>query len=678
MASGKAGQESTHLPKIFRFIVNGKIETAYTIYTFPWCEIKEFPTVRKYNITYYNVPCAFDIETTNIKCDRPYAFMYHWQFCINDIVIFGRTWRELCLFFDRLAELLGLCENKKLVIYVHNLAFEFQFLMSVLDFNYVFARKIRKPIIARSEFFEFRCSYILSNMSLNKLCENSKGVTHYKQGNYNYNKYRDSSTPMHGNELAYCFCDVKGLAESIQYRMEEDTLATIPATSTGYVRRDVRALFKQDTKWKKQQLQLAMDIELHRLCREAFRGGDTHANALYSGMILDEVYSADEQSSYPGAMMIDKYPMSPFKFIDPRRINNAIKKGYAVIMRVHFHEIRLRGHYGITYIPMSHCRGRKKVRLDNGRVLSAEDIEITITDIDWKIICKDYKFEYCNVGIAYISEYGYLPEPLRLSIRDYFFQKTTLKGIEEKAYEYMKSKNRINGIYGMMVTDIISDDVKFVEGAWELVHNTEERAIELLEKFYKSRNSFLSYQWGIWVTANARWRLRRMIWKIGDDIVYVDTDSVKFLNRVNFNYIEEENLYIKEISLDVDIEPFVDYNGKRFQMPLWEIEHNGEPFRFRTWGAKKYITKCRKSRPEITVAGVDKKAGSNEIYWKARNRKCDPLELFKPGFVFEAAHHSTAYYNGGENSNVAILNGNYTLGVTGDYQELIFNNLVKK
>ena len=61
-----------------------------------------------------NLYAAFDIETTNIyKKDpagnidpdfRPYAFMYHWQFCINDEVCFGRTWKEFKDLLDNLIE----------------------------------------------------------------------------------------------------------------------------------------------------------------------------------------------------------------------------------------------------------------------------------------------------------------------------------------------------------------------------------------------------------------------------------------------------------------------------------------------------------------------------------------------------------------------------------------------
>lgn len=61
-------------------------------------------TTVKHGIRYYEIPCAFDIETTTIVPQedeaRPYAFMYQWQFCMGDDVYMGRTWEQLTNFFS--------------------------------------------------------------------------------------------------------------------------------------------------------------------------------------------------------------------------------------------------------------------------------------------------------------------------------------------------------------------------------------------------------------------------------------------------------------------------------------------------------------------------------------------------------------------------------------------------
>ena len=51
-------------------------------------------TVKKY----FNVECAFDIETSSVMLEneQKFAFMYEWTFGIKDknFICYGRTWEE--------------------------------------------------------------------------------------------------------------------------------------------------------------------------------------------------------------------------------------------------------------------------------------------------------------------------------------------------------------------------------------------------------------------------------------------------------------------------------------------------------------------------------------------------------------------------------------------------------
>ena len=47
------------------------------------------------NISYYNVPCAFDIEVSSFYYGgEKNATMYIWQFGLLNWVTYGRTWEE--------------------------------------------------------------------------------------------------------------------------------------------------------------------------------------------------------------------------------------------------------------------------------------------------------------------------------------------------------------------------------------------------------------------------------------------------------------------------------------------------------------------------------------------------------------------------------------------------------
>ena len=124
-------------------------------------------------IQYFNIPCAFDIETTSFYIDNDTgavidykqkmkikseidanyepekaAIMYIWQFGINGRVIVGRTWNEFIEMLDFISHFLHLNENKRLVVYVHNLGFEFQFMRKLFKWIKIFAIEKREPIYA--------------------------------------------------------------------------------------------------------------------------------------------------------------------------------------------------------------------------------------------------------------------------------------------------------------------------------------------------------------------------------------------------------------------------------------------------------------------------------------------------------------------------------------------------
>ena len=132
-------------------MINGEehkqTEVVYNIEDFPYKKFLGIETVRGKHGSMLNIPAAFDIETTTVSdIENPYAFMYQWQFCIDDTVVFGRTWEEYQKFVLRLHDELELSTNTHLPVYVHNLAFEFQFLRSFFYFSDVFAREKRAEI----------------------------------------------------------------------------------------------------------------------------------------------------------------------------------------------------------------------------------------------------------------------------------------------------------------------------------------------------------------------------------------------------------------------------------------------------------------------------------------------------------------------------------------------------
>ena len=694
------------------------VEPVYNIDDYPYEDIRMdindkrcFGRGKK--ASYYNVSSAFDIECSTIEPPKnadgkyittPNGFMYHWQFCIDNKVCFGRTWEQWVLFKERLVKALHLDKKMKLAVYVHNLAYEFQFMKEFMSIESLFAKEERKPLkVNETNGLEYRCSYFLSNMSLKKFCENSSLCTYYKMDgeDFDYRAIRTPATELTEKQKGYCYNDVRGLCQCIDTMLLEDTISTIPLTNTGFVRRDFRSAMNTMALHKLFK-KLALNSKEYTMLRKAFRGGNTHANRYYTNQIINNVKSKDISSSYPTVMLECSFPMERFteyEIDDIGEFYEMIEK-YHCCFTVGILNPRIKKNVAVPYIDLAHCEERCNTVNDNGRVLRAckiddkgniiEDgyVKITVTEVDWEIIEETYDYDDIEITEFMYARGGKLPLEFRNMVMKYYHGKTKLKGISEKEYEYMKSKNKLNSSFGMCVTDICHNEVDYIdfESGWSTSIPEIDGA---LKEFYSSRNNFLSYQWGVWVTAHARRRLQDMLNKVGLDLVYCDTDSIKYVNHEKHDKeFEEKNVELLSLALNNDIPATSERDGKQYPLGIWD--EDGTYLRFKTLGAKKYCyEKVEKNKSHIkadfniisfhiTVSGMGKKKGAERVSHIGR---------FEIGKTFEDIGRTTSWFNDSKPheitvdgctfttaSNIGVLETTYTLGVTMEYWEL-FNGL---
>ena len=691
------------------------IET-YNIQDFPYenlntkaltCKHKKKPKYLVYTFA------TFDIETTTIDngTDTPYGFMYHWQMDVGGYVVTGRRWEEWVKFMLKLVEIFKTDETRNFVVYIQNEAFEFQFIRDFLNAHFggfhVFAAQRRKPIyVTTGNGIQFRCSYKLTNMSLEKAVQNELGVVHCKaSGDLDYRVIRTADTPLDDTNFGYCVSDVVSLYELIERRLinERDNLESIPLTSTGYVRRDCRNSCRKDEDYREEFLKQEMTESVYKLLMEAGRGGNTHANRFLSGRVWHDVDSFDVASSYPSQMFLRKFPVSkftPYGEIESMTELDSLLSEYACLFRVIFTGLEVRDNIGMPYIAISKATAHSKhVSLDNGRVLSVinrEDrendrgyISLTLTDVDFQIIKEQYTWDEMSISDFHIATYGYLPESLLSQVMAYFRAKTELKdkikaaeerGDEEEAanlaYLYAKSKNRLNGIFGMCYTNPVHNVISINEdGEW--IEDTPEIS-DALKKYWKSRNSFLVYAWGVWITAWARKHLEDLFNALGQDkVIYGDTDSGKAVD-VDISKIDALNAKVMELADKRGA--YCDYNGTRYYMGVYEHENKIPIAKFKTLGAKKYVYEDEKGL-HVTISGVSKKLGAKEL---------GSIDNFVPGFIFKDAGGLTLYYNDEEQgihqitvngctmttaSNIGMVDSTYEIGITSEYAELIGYNI---
>lgn len=633
---------------------------------------------------------TFDIETTTMKDGDSYrGFMYIWQFCIDGTVIYGNDWYDFILLLDIISEIV----HSRLVIYIHNLGYEFQFMRQLLVEHYkdveVFAPQSRKPLTVRAGNIEFRCSYKLSNMSLEKATLNELGCEYIKaSGDLDYKIFRTKDTPLDDTEFSYCMNDVLSLWSYIKAKLnnDNDTLLTIPLTSTGYVRRDCRRACKKSKKYMALYRRQQMNEAIYSLEKDSARGGDTGANRFLAGEIIANVDSFDAASSHPFQLCTQKFPCTRFYKYGYTTYSEfkELLENKAVIFRAGFKNLRAKKDAINLYLPLAKSQGYSgKIRNCNGRIDTADNIVFTLTDIDWKIVKDSYTWDEIELSEIYYAKYDYLPPELTGVILKYFGDKCLFSEQRKESedeninYLYAKSKNKLNGIFGMAYTDPVRELIEIDDtGIWSKIQPDIEEA---LHEFYRNQNNFLVYAWGVWTTAHSRKHLNRLIDICGDSSIYWDTDSDKCIHSMEIRQkVEAENEKIKALC-DERHAYFDAPSGRRYYMGVYELE-TPEPYKlFKTLGAKKYAYVDSKGELHITISGVQKKSGAKEL---------GSIENFSPGFIFTKSAGSTLYYNheqwhketimGSDHwigDNIGMVDSTYKLGVTDEYAGYLGLNL---
>ena len=601
-------------------------------------------------IRYLNSANAFDIETTSFfsSSGEKRACMYLFMFCIDGTTFYGRTWVEFQWVLQELKIRYQLDYYKRMIIYVHNLAYEFQFLINRAQIADIFARTSHHPMKCLiEEGFEFRCSYFLSGLSLAKTAEELHDVSiEKKEGDLDYRLLRHQLTPLTEEELEYGEYDVLCVYHFIKNEIKKNgDISKVPLTKTGYVRKFCRDYIKKHTNYQRYREHILKEAptnkDLFILLNKAFAGGYTHANCNYIFDVVEDVYSIDFSSSYPAQMLAHKYPRGRFvkRTVESIETFYEFISTYACVFEIKLKDIRSKTAHHIWSVSKCKYGTTKAFNAvnDNGRIVESDEIYTYMTDVDFINFQKFYKFEIEEVNNMWCTHYSYLPKELIECVLKFYGDKTTLKGLPDKIEVYLVSKGMLNALYGMCVTNPVNDEIIFDDGEWNV---EKPDKTEALERAYKNPNQFLCYQWGVWITAWARYELLSGVIEINDDVLYCDTDSIKFINfKKHRKYIENYNVNVGE-----RIKKTLDYYGIDFNLtrpktikgvekPLgvWDYEFsfdaNGEPIpsydEFKTLGAKRYMTK-KNNKLHMTVSGLSNVYMYEDDYKKECEKKGKP------------------------------------------------------
>lgn len=309
---------------------------------------------------------------------------------------------------------------------------------------------------------------------------------------------------------------------------------------------------------------------------------------------------------------------------------------------------------------------------DNGRVLELQGgCRLCFTELELEFLQKQYTFKY-KIVKSYRSKLGYIPEWLK-KVTDYYYEgKSRLKD-EVKIYvekyglfdkrtvnkqnELLKFKNGFNAIYGMQATRPIRPEVSYnmfaedIKEVWN-VKTKFDNMQEKLDDFYKNYNSFMPFQFGLYVTSLAQYELLKIFDIVGQQyVIYGDTDSMFYMSNEKIeNKIDE---YVQECYDNaLKIGAYITVDGKKVLYDgMVKEEETILQFKFLHSKCYGYITK--ENGLQITVAGVAKrKLQSNceyitreeELCEIAKEKSVEPLDALTYGTTFKKCGSKKSIY----------------------------------
>ena len=666
------------------------------------------------------------LDTETSKLDVTCGWVYQWAICIKQkIFVYGRTPSELITLLEKISEYYELSDEKKIVIYVHNLGYDFSylklFLMRLDPTLDVLAVDNHAVLTVDMIGFKIICSYKLTNLSLAVLSDKYAKKYIKAVGDVDYTIVRYQDSPLGDNDWCYMFSDVASQYDGVkQYLLMNNYkfCADAPFTSTGFVRVVCRKASREDDNWRSEFDNMRLDLKQYRLCRKAFMGGLCICSFIYSQSTVRTIggrcyYSTKEgemipiegskrlkhkdfTSSYPARQCLDSMPTGrPMWYgkVDNKAEFNRLLKKYHCVFMLTLYDVHIKKGVTAPYIPSSKCMGAKNLCKLNGKVTSADELTIAITELDFKWIKRQYYAANFKVFNMLLFNKGVMPDWLKKEIMYYFTNKCTLADTDPTLYA--KSKNLLNGIYGMTATSIIRPNYKIClqpdgkhragEIFEAIAENIDEADESALNKYYNSHNSFMPYQYSIYTTAWARDALMTMIEATGDsdgytnpkdpskddltgvykNFLYCDTDSVFYIETEH--NISRMNKYAEDC-INKAIAGGAYVGTKYLGAPTDEPDIRAfRGLHSKCYAMEEYKKKKRRYELEVVIAGIPKKAikwlsgdGFVMPYEKTNAEELESIDNLEKGFTFKHCGGIRCVYNNERDICYMNINGHRT------------------
>ena len=551
--------------------------------------------------TYYCLePICADTETSNNHAEDPkdlITWISSIQVLFNGNYYLFRYPEELVSFYRKLDRKYKLKPGKfryNMVTYFHNLSFDMAALLPYLRQLPDYGNEYQGIIEGPNKFltyvrgpFEFRCSYRLSGMSLEKWGK-EMSIEHPKAvGLYDYDKIIYQDDDLDENSQIYDRLDVISLKECLdkQFAFHKDDISTTVLTSTGYIRRTLRSSCRKQKFYRNDYFsKTRLNSDNYIFALRSYSGGYTHMNRWYSNMLLkcnteveympfsgdyvkiENIKHRDFKSHYPSQMTCRDFPIGrpQLVYYDDIPTNYPVEKIFKY-MNENYYLVKIRFTHAelrdpaismpfMQYAKMYQCKTNFKI-LDNGRVLEWDgDCIMYLDSYTLRILYEQYHMTY-HICEVWAMKLGPLPDCIVNVVDKYFKGKSDKKALVHELtkklgkldpqtvdaeFLLMQDKKGLNSCYGCMCMNplrdqmAIDDDFVFF---YKTLYVKEETIKEGLDTYYNNRNSFLPYQIGCAVTSLARYELAEYIGVFPGKgigykyVIYSDTDSLFYISN---------------------------------------------------------------------------------------------------------------------------------------------------
>ena len=603
------------------------------------------------------------IDTETSHKDLETAWVYQWAAKLGSLYVYGRRPSEIIELLQKIAEYYGLGADKKILIYFHNMQYDMQYLKLFIrqyDPTADFLAIDKHGVIQVDVLgFKILCSYKLTNMSLAALSENYAENYDKAVGEIDYNIVRYQDTNLSASDWFYMFSDVASQDDGIKgyLKMQGYRYAyQAPITSTGFVRTNCRKAARDDEDWRDEFLNSRLSLEQYNLARQCFMGGVCIASFMYSGQTVrsDKLRHKDFTSSYPARQMLDYFPVgrpSWYGAVETAEELDHLLNTYCCIFVLTLDDVHIKPGVTAPCIPSSKCIHKEGELKLNEKIVSADTLTIVVCELDYKWIMKQYDV-YGDIYIdkMLIFERGQMPGWLKQEVFSYFKYKSTLKDAtdEQSILLYGKSKNMLNSIYGMTATSILREVFK-MDDDWILEKKDQDDHDKqvALDKYYRSYNNFMPYQFAIYTTAAARDALYTMIECVGyNNFLYCDTDSVFYIETPeNKQAMEKYRESCRKRAKDAGAYVNDKYLGEPTNEPplrAFRALHS------KCYAMEEYNKKTGKFELNVVIAGIPQKSTKwidGKPVTRSNADELGSIDNLEDGFTFKHCGGTRCVYN---------------------------------